>query len=346
MHPDSTAGRHSGQETATGANAMEPLACANLDDDTRSLDQGWGRVVKLRQRLISHLWKRRAMHFWKSRSLLDFDGLHARISTSIRDREAFAIGRIGGVEANIIFWARGMPSSFPDSLTRPYFSQTAAGSTNAGIRPRNRESYRLFAGLAYRAFETLDLCGVWCTHYEPFIMSGFPSFRMFDSETIAPSINGRGHWMRALDGKRVLVVSPFETTIRRQIPRLADVWSHAEWKPDIDFRVLRFPYLIDEGCPETWWDVHNRIGAIVADGGYDVALFGCGGLGLPFAAIAKQAGKVGIQLGGHLQLLFGIYGSRHLQQDWHRISMNPHWVPPDPSEIPQSASRVENRCYW
>ena len=37
---------------------------------------------------------------------------------------------------------------------------------------------------------------------------------------------------------------------------------------------------------------------IVKAGDYDVALMGCGGLGLPLAAAAKTAGRIGIHLVG------------------------------------------------
>jgi hypothetical protein len=51
-------------------------------------------------------------------------------------------------------------------------------------------------------------------------------------------------------------------------------------------------------------------------------------------------------LGGHLQLIFGIYGQRHLNQSWFRDQMNSYWVRPDSSEVPLSANRVEGGCYW
>jgi hypothetical protein len=330
----------------SGGLFSDPILCSDLHDETGKQNKMLDGLLKLRQRLNRRVCRQRALRFWESRKLLDYDELHARATKIVEERKPAAVGRLGAVEANIVFWARRIPAAFPLNLMRPLFRETRTGATNAGVRPRNRDSYLLFGNLAYHAMTRLDLCGVWKTDYEAHILTALPTVPVFNGETFAPSINGAHHWMRSLNGKRVLVVSPFEATIKHQIPKLADVWSGAGWKPEIDFQVVRFPYLIDDGFPEPWWEVHNRIGSVVAAGDYDVALFGCGGLGLPFAAMAKEAGRVGIQLGGQLQLLFGIYGRRHLDQDWHRVSMNSHWVSPDADEVPQSAKRVENGCYW
>ena len=43
---------------------------------------------------------------------------------------------------------------------------------------------------------------------------------------------------------------------------------------------------------------------------YDVVLIGAGAFSLPLVAHAKRRGKVGIHMGGSLQILFGILGKR------------------------------------
>jgi hypothetical protein len=322
------------------------LVCSNREDETEAKSAFVDRLLQIRRKLAIRISRPKGLRYWAAHELLSLEQLHARITQAIKTAEPMAVGRLGGVEGLIVRWACGIPGGLPLSLRRPIYRETTIGATNAGIRPRNRESYRLFGNLAYEALGHMDLRGVWKTDDEAVVLSRLLSAPVFNVETIAPSISNPEHWMRAMDGKRVLVVSPFETTIQRQIPHLAKVWSGANWKPEVDFRIVKFPYLIDESYPESWWEVYNRIGTVVSEGDYDVALFGCGGLGLPFAALAKAAGRVGIHLGGHLQLLFGICGQRHLDQHWHGVSINSHWVRPDESEVPQSAQRVENRCYW
>jgi hypothetical protein len=301
---------------------------------------------RLRQLLRNRWLGRQKKAFWSRNQLLSTEDTHATITEAILSGKPLAVGRLGGVEASIIMWARGLPAEGWKLHLKFWFSETANGATNAGVRPRNKKSYREFARIAWEALENLDLHGVWSVGYEAVCLRFLKRRGLFDGEVIAPGGDDPNHWMLALQGRRVLVVSPFSETITRQIPNLDRVWPKHSWSPKIDFEIVPFPYLIDEGCPETWWQVYERIGRVVSRGNYDVALFGCGGLGLLFADLAKKSGRVGIQLGGQLQLLFGIYGKRHLEQEWHRKHINDAWVRPDDREIPKSAQRVEGGCYW
>lgn len=297
---------------------------------------------KLRQNWLNQIGRK----YWQSQGLVSSEKFHYTINEAVGQKTPLAVGRLGGVEASIVMWAKGIPSCTWRPDLWPLFADTSNGATNAGIRPRNRESYRAFGDLAWEALEGLDLQGVWSSGYEAVCIGKGANQEFFNVEITGPDGANPNHWLSSLKGKRVLVVSPFDGTIQKQIPRLAEVWPQSTWMTGTDFCSVPFPYLIDEGCPETWWEVYNRIGAIVSRGDYDVALFGCGGLGLPFARLAKKAGRVGIHLGGHLQLVFGIYGKRHLEQNWHRQHINETWVRPDADEVAKTASRVEGGCYW
>jgi hypothetical protein len=297
---------------------------------------------KLRQNWLNQIGRK----YWQSQGLVSSEGFHYTINEAVGQKTPLAVGRLGGVEASIVMWAKGIPSCNWRPDLWPLFADTANGATNAGIRPRNKESYRVFADLCLSAMEGLDLQGVWSSGYEAVCIGRGAKREFFNVEITGPDGANPRHWLCSLQGKRVLVVSPFDGTIQKQIPRLAEVWPQSDWMTGTDFCSVQFPYLIDEGCPETWWEVYDRIGAIVSRGDYDVALFGCGGLGLPFAHLAKKAGRVGIHLGGHLQLAFGIYGQRHLEQEWHRKHINEAWVRPGGNELPVSAKRVEGGCYW
>jgi len=301
-------------------------------------------VLKLRRRLFNRWLNAKGRDFWKKNLLIPHTEFHGRVVQAVANGQPLAVGRLGGVEASILMWAEGAAN-----LRWPIcslFSDTQSGATNAGIRPRNKDSYRVFADLCRKAMAGLDLQGVWSSGYEAVCIGKGARREFFNVEITGPDGANPNHWLCSLQGKRVLVVSPFDGTIQKQIPRLAGVWPKSDWMSGTEFRSVPFPYLIDEGCPETWWEVYERIGETVLRGDYDVALFGCGGLGLPFAHLAKKAGRVGIHLGGHLQLIFGIYGKRHIEQDWHRQHINDAWVRPDADEVAKTASRVEGGCYW
>jgi hypothetical protein len=301
-------------------------------------------VLKLRRRLFNRWLAAKGRKFWKKNRLILHTEFHARVVQAVANGQPLAVGRLGGVEASILMWAEGA-ANFRWPIWS-LFSDTRSGATNAGVRPRNKQSYRVFADLCRKAMEGLDLQGVWSSGYEAVCIGKGAQREFFNVEITGPDGANPNHWLCSLQGKRVLVVSPFDGTIQKQIPRLAEVWPQSTWMTGTEFCSVPFPYLIDEGCSETWWEVYERIGTIVSRGDYEVALFGCGGLGLPFAHLAKKAGRVGIHLGGHLQLIFGIYGKRHLEQDWHRQHINDAWVRPEAGEVAKTASRVEGGCYW
>lgn len=301
---------------------------------------------RIRYKILNHWLANENKRFWNNEVILKESELHKILTSAILASKPFAVARLGGVEASIVMWAKETPQfSFGKHLPR-IFSDTAQGASNAGIRPRNKVSYRAFAELAWDSLTCLDLQGVWLSGFETAYLSKLPKRVLYNVETIGPDGLNPSHWIRALFGKRILIISPFANTIQAQIPKMADIWPEIPWLASTDFDVVQFPYLIDDDFPETWWEVYERIGQVVSAANYDVALVGCGGLGLPFAALAKRSGRVGIHLGGHLQLLFGIYGQRHLHHEWHRKHINEAWVRPDSNEVPKSAMRVEGGCYW
>jgi len=337
---------HAGAFSSLNSDSMNKTSIPKVDIAPERADIHFARLHHFRNRLRNRWLRLHGEKFWKGRELLAYQDVHRKITDAIQNKASYAVGRLGGVEASLMMWGKRIPGIFwrPDSWT--LFADTASGATNAGIRPRNMQSYRVFSDLAWSALQNLDLLGVWKTGYEAICLGPHTKKVFFDVEITGPNGHNACHWMRALKGRRVLVVSPFTGTIQHQIPKLGKVWPEMPWLAETDFHLVPFPYLIDEGCSESWWEVYERIGALFSRGDYDVALLGCGGLGLPFAHLAKKSGRVGIHLGGHLQLVFGIYGQRHLDQPWFRDQMNEHWVRPNASEVPNSAKRVEGGCYW
>ena len=60
---------------------------------------------------------------------------------------------------------------------------------------------------------------------------------------------------------------------------------------------------------------------------FDVALIAAGGLSIPIASTIKNMGKVGIDLGGHLQFIFGVIGQRWRDQENCKTNyFNDYWI--------------------
>jgi hypothetical protein len=147
-----------------------------------------------------------------------------------------------------------------------------------------------------------------------------------------------------------LVISPFEMTMRKQLPKMKEVYDpNGALTIDWDHLVktcqfLRCPFQSHlEPSPYTSWeDGLEKITKEVSSRNFDIALIGAGAWSLPLAARIKQMGKSAIHMGGELQIIFGIKGKRW---DNHNI-YNAAWVRPTAEETPSNISLVEDGCYW
>lgn len=300
-------------------------------------------------RLKSKLTTKPSLEFWSKHPLDSPKLVYQSIINSIEKGFPTCIARVGSVEAQVILWSQNISiPCYPIGKWQTKFSDTEKGTTNAGIRPRTRQSYKIYGDLAFKAISNIDHLAVWCTDYEASLINQSNyHFTLSEVEHFAPTMQEfQPHWIDALSGKKVLVISPFQESIQNQIPKISQIWPNRKWFIDSEFTFYKFPYLIDSNCSLNWLDVYSSIAEILLTSNYEVALFGCGGLGLPLASVAKQTGKIGIHLGGHLQLIFGIYGNRHLSQEWHRRCINSAWIRPLKNEVPSTANAVENACYW
>ena len=286
--------------------------------------------------------------FWNQTPINSPELAHKLIAERIEKHVPTCVARVGGVESEILLWSQNISiPCHPFGRWRTIFDDTWCGATNAGISPRNPSSYQRFGDLVIDSLIHVDCLAVLRITHESVLIKQLPQVPyLCDLEELAPSMEFYPHWIDALQTQRILVVSPFHDSIQQQLPKLADIWPSRKWLSNSNILLYRFPYLIDDNCQLNWWDVYDDVTHILQTWEYDIALLGCGGLGLPLAAVAKRSGKIGIQLGGQLQILFGIYGNRHLEQEWHCRCINSSWIRPLPHEVAESARRVENSCYW
>ena len=81
---------------------------------------------------------------------------------------------------------------------------------------------------------------------------------------------------------------------------------------------------------------------------FDIVLLGVGALGLPLASYIKSKGKVAISLGGHLQVLFGVAGSRWKGDEyWTTHYINDSWIDVPLKYHPKNKENLtDNGSYW
>ena len=101
---------------------------------------------------------------------------------------------------------------------------------------------------------------------------------------------------------------------------------------------------------DSWFDALKWMEEQIDTIDFDIALIGCGAYGFNLSAYIKQKGKIGIHVGGALQLLFGIKGHRWTDHPaaYPKLNemFNAYWVFPPKEDVPAAAKSVENFCYW
>ena len=166
-------------------------------------------------------------------------------------------------------------------------------------------------------------------------------------------------WSAALKGKKVLVVSPFDESIREQYAIREKLFQGTEVLPQFElltYKALQTTGDLNDERFKNWFDALDYMYNQISRMDFDIALLGCGAYGFPLAARLKKDGKQAIHAGGVLQILFGIMGKRwdgtgpysttHKMREDIAKYYNEYWTYPKQSETPVSAKKVEYGPYW
>ena len=156
-------------------------------------------------------------------------------------------------------------------------------------------------------------------------------------------------WSYALKGKKVLVVSPFSQLIQKQYEEKRDkIFANPKILPAFELLTVDSIWYSAAGKDKRfsdWFEAYDFLYSEIMKQNFDIALLGCGPFGFPLAAKIKLAGKQAIHMGGAIQILFGIKGSR-----WDNTTIgemyNEYWVRPSKKTAPEQAEKLDNFCYW
>lgn len=229
-------------------------------------------------------------------------------------------------------------------------------SRNAGVFNPTNEILERFAYLYLEDSKLADI--IMSVNYKEKFMPLSSDCKFIHFESIYPFFVERP-WTCALKGKRVLVIYPFDESIKKQYSHKELLFENKDILPDFELLVYRpVQSAAFEGVSyKDWFEALEKMKNDISNLDFDVAILGCGAYGLPLAAHIKRLGKQAIHMGGGTQLLFGIIGSRWENYQWghntpFRLDVdyaklfNEYWVRPSQNETPQKADSVEGACYW
>ena len=229
----------------------------------------------------------------------------------------------------------------------------------SGIFPIGKGTAERFSERYLKDIPEVDLLASH-QYYEKF-MPLRPEIPRIQLEMLYPFFVERP-WTRILKGKKVLVIHPFESTIRQQYAHREQLFDNSEVLPVFELKTLQAVQTIAGNPSEfkDWFEALSYMEQQIDQIDFDVAIIGCGAYGLPLAAHIKKIGKQAIHMGGGSQLLFGIKGKRWTEQNKGQIEYRPgiyvsqdyrslfndSWCFPLDQDTPQNASIVEDACYW
>lgn len=272
------------------------------------------------------------------------------IAEKIKDGTPFMVARFGNTELSVMVSVlkRRLFGNTPE-IDRHFQEWFYNLQELSGFFPNRQELAEEFTDLMIQSCKEIDILAMYHCHLDDYIVTEYmPETKVTFLNHIEPW-RCKEPWTAALKGKKVLVIHPFEESIKSQYQRHNLLFPDTDILPEFELKTLKAVQTIageKDNRFDTWFDALEYMYQEALKIDFDVAILGCGAYGLPLAAKLKVAGKQAIHMGGVTQILFGIKGRRWLDNPRAEINFNDAWVYPKESETPKRSNAVENHCYW
>lgn len=288
--------------------------------------------------------------FYANRWVMGLKKTNRWIGDHINAGSPFMVARFGNTELAVMtsVLKRRLFGHTPENGRRfeEWFQRLVVG---AGFFPNQPKLADPFTDLMLDSCSQIDLLAMFHCHLDDYVITEYlPQSKVTFLNHIEPW-RCEEPWTAELKGKKVLVIHPFEESIKSQYQKRKMLFPEREALPDFELKTLKAVQTIagerDERF-ETWFEALDYMYGEALKIDFNVAIIGCGAYGLPLAAKLKAAGKQVVHMGGATQILFGIKGRRWVDNPRSGISFNDSWVFPKESETPKNCRIVENHCYW
>lgn len=285
-----------------------------------------------------------------------------QLRAAVEDRRGYASAKIGQSEKQWLYHPILRSHERDARRLRAYETALAYHfRVQAGLFPATPAFFRRFTDVYSVHLRELDCLGLFfdapaleceiIKHYRTKASLIHYSNQEPDRSTPGDEANC---YLPFLAGKKLLVVAPFAHFLRQRATAetFTGVWQKTgkPWFHPADVDSVEFPYGYEEKTRQTYGDALNLLDSIqaqIASKSFDVALIGAGGLGMPLAGFVKSLGKVGLSLGGHLQIIFGVYGRRWIDRhDWQARYFNEWWTRVPAAYRPAAALTTDDGAYW
>jgi hypothetical protein len=291
----------------------------------------------------------------------DNDVLREYITNKLLLNQPFIIPRVAGVENNFAVFAHfvKVQGNMHPSVHEFFQMMSPVMKKNAGILLSNTDSIIKYSDLYLSAFEHCELFTGWESwgNIIPHIKQSYSDLiKMYPRKIVWAFALDIFHyiynqpWTVSLKKKRLLIISPFEESIKEKLPIRRHLYDGIDLFPDCPIITIKPPITnAKESSQEFIVELsqfYTHLDPLIND--YDVALVSAGGYGNLICDHIYQMGKSAIYIGGVLQMYFGIFGQRWLNErsDIIKLFRNQHWSRPKQNERPKNHEEIEQGCYW
>ena len=290
------------------------------------------------------------MHFYANQWIMGKNKTNQWIAHKIRSGEPFMVARFGNTELSVMtsVLKQRICGNSPSTQARfdKWFHRLNEG---AGFFPPQPELAEKFTDLMLESCKSVDLLAMWHCEMDDFVITEYMKHAELSFLFYLEPWRCKKPWSAALCGKKVLVIHPFEESIQQQYKKRKLLFPRTEVLPDFELITLKAVQTIageKDDRFDTWFDALEYMYEEAMKKEFDIAIIGCGAYGFPLAAKLKDAGKQVIHLGGVTQIMFGIKGSRWVNNPRRGFKFNDAWMYPRESETPKNSKVVEDSCYW
>ncbi len=281
---------------------------------------------------------------YAGRPYWDMETLNRNVASMIESGKPFMMARFGAVELfNMRTDEFHLKKKTQKALNQLY--------TNAGFFPNDCSLLPRFNQIMKESCRQTDVLGVWQNCCEDYYMKKYCTNLKATAKLIAiEPWRSSIPWSSSLKGKKVLVIHPFEDSIRRQYKNFDKLFPNPDILPKFELKTLKAVQTAGDATDERfrdWFEALDYMSAECEKTDFDIALLGCGAYGFPLAAKIKKMGRQAVHLGGCLQILFGIKGDRWDNMEPDIVAMyNDYWHYPLDCEIPDGSGNIEGNTYW
>lgn len=248
------------------------------------------------------------------------------ISKTLLSNKPVLISRFGTVELETVrqFLRHGHEKRIFDQYQKDYMESTP------GFFPADDYNMVKFACEQIEVTKKVDILGVRVEKFEEEMCNKYltDKAKLVHIEHLSLPMIYKNYWTRHLKGKKVLVIHPFEDSIRQQYNKREVLHKYKDVLPEFELITFKPAQGIGDSKKDLlykdWFEALEDMKFQISKIDFDIALIGAGAYGMFLGAHCKGLGKQAVHMGGATQLLFGIKGKR-----WDNSGLyNEHWIRP------------------